>query len=626
MRKLQGPVAWAVSIYAVAASLFHLYTAAFGVLEPREMRSVHLLFLLPLAFLLFPASRKSPLDRVTWLDCLLAASAFIPNAYIYLNAPRLMERWEGIDPLSPVQVVLGTILTLVLLEAGRRVIDKWFLVTALVFIAYLVTSPWLPGVLKAPRVYSYAQIIEMFYLSADEGALGGLTGISSNLLMPFILFAAFLLHSGVGQFFMDLSVAAAGRLTGGPAKVAVISSGLYGTISGSSVADTYATGSFTIPLMKKIGYRPAVAAAIEAAASSGGPLMPPIMGAGAFIMAELTGVPYSQIIVAGALPALLFYLGVLAFVHFESLQHRIGRMEESEIPKMRNLWRRSLNLLPFALVIYMLVQGYSPTAAALYSLLLAVAMSWVSGGNPMTFRRIFETLQEGARSATVIAVALAVSGLMIACMNRTGVALSFSSMVLGAVNGSLFWSLVLIMVIVTVLGTGLPTTPSYIIGVTVGAQALSNLGVDPLAAHLFVFYFAVLADISPPVAVTAFAAAQIAEADPSATGWLAPKVALGGLLAPFVWVYNPALLMKGSVLDIAVALISTGVGVIVLAAVATGFLFRPLSWQWRILLGAIALASITPNIWVSITTSVVLVGFMLLDSRLARQGAKGFAA
>src|SRR2546429_8251352 len=254
--------------------------------------------------------------------------------------------------------------------------------------AYLVVAPWMPGFLRSPRPYSYPQLVEMFFLYADEGVLGSLLGISSTLLMIFILFAAFMLHSGVGQFFMDISILLAGRFRGGPAKVAVLSSGLYGTISGSSVADCYATGTFTIPLMKKIGYKPEIAAGIEATASCGGPLMPPIMGAGAFIMAELTGVPYSRIVVAAALPAVLYYVGIMATVHWEAIKQRIGTMQ-AEVPSLMTLLRRALLFMPFVIVIYFLEAGYSPSKAALFSLLSAVRGSWVPGAPPPTPPRDF---------------------------------------------------------------------------------------------------------------------------------------------------------------------------------------------------------------------------------------------
>src|SRR5438477_500568 len=428
MRRLSGVVGWAVGGWAAAAALFHIWTAYAGAWEPREMRAIHLLFLIPLAFVLFPAGKRSPENRVTLVDWAGVALSAVPCLYVIRYAQELTERWEGVHPVSTGQVILGTILVVAVLEASRRAVGFWFFVTTLLFMAYLVVAPWMPGFLQSPRPYSYPQLIEMFFLYADEGVLGSLTGISSNLLMIFILFAAFMLHSGVGQFFMDISILLAGRFRGGPAKVAVLSSGLYGTISGSSVADCYATGTFTIPLMKKIGYKPEIAAGIEATASCGGPLMPPIMGAGAFIMAELTGVPYQKIIVAAALPAILYYLSIMASVHWEALAHGIGTMK-AEMPPLSSLLRRALLFSPFVTVLYFLESGYSPSKAALYSLLTAIVVSWVAGDQPMTPPRIFATMTEAMRSGVMIAAVLAASGLIVAALSRTGVALAFSTIV-----------------------------------------------------------------------------------------------------------------------------------------------------------------------------------------------------
>ena len=617
MRTLSGAVGWAVGGWAAAAALFHIWTAYAGAWEPREMRAVHLLFLIPLAFLLFPARERSPRDRVTLADWAWAAVSVVPCVYVLRYAQELTERWEGVHPVTTGQVILGTVLVIAVLEASRRSVGFWFFVTTLVFMAYLVVAPWMPGFLRSPRAFTYPQLVEMFFLYADEGVLGSLTGISANLLMIFILFAAFMLHSGVGQFFMDISVLMAGRYRGGPAKVAVVSSGLYGTISGSSVADCYATGSFSIPLMKRIGYKPEIAGAIEATASCGGPLMPPIMGAGAFIMAELTGVPYQEIIVAAALPAILYYLSILATVHWEALKHGIGTMK-AQLPPMTSLLRRALLFAPFVTVIYFLHAGYSPSKSALYSLLTAIVVSWVAGDQPMTPRRIFATMTDAMRSGVIIAAVLAASGLIVAAMSRTGVALAFSSAVVNLSGGYLIVALFLIFAIVSVLGTGIPTTPSYILAVTVGGAALAKLNVDIVAAHLFVFYYAVLADVTPPVAVTAVAAAQIAHANPMTTGWQATRIGIGGFLAPFLFVYQPALLMKGDWTTIVVSFVSAGIGISALCAALAGHMFTPLGWAARAVLTAVALSAISPSLLVSVVTSVMIVAFGVWDWRRAR--------
>ena len=617
MRTLSGAVGWAVGGWAAAAALFHIWTAYAGAWEPREMRAIHLLFLIPLAFLLFPAGPRSPRNRVTPGDWAWAVASTVPCLYVLRYAQELTERWEGVHPVTTAQVLLGTVLVIAVLEASRRSVGFWFFVTTLVFMAYLVVAPWMPGFLRSPRSFSYPQLVEMFFLYADEGVLGSLTGISSNLLMIFILFAAFMLHSGVGQFFMDISILLAGRYRGGPAKVAVVSSGLYGTISGSSVADCYATGSFSIPLMKRIGYKPEIAAAIEATASCGGPLMPPIMGAGAFIMAELTGVPYQQIIVAAALPAILYYLSILATVHWEALKHGIGTMK-ADLPPLASLLRRALLFAPFVTVLYFLHAGYSPSKSALYSLLTAVVVSWVAGDQPMTPRRIFATMTEAMRSGVIIAAVLAASGLIVAAMSRTGVALAFSSAVVNLSAGYLIVALFLIFAIVSVLGTGIPTTPSYILAVTVGGAALTKLNVDIVAAHLFVFYYAVLADVTPPVAVTAVAAAQIANANPMTTGWQATRIGIGGFLAPFLFVYQPALLMKGDWLTIVVTFVSAVIGISALCAALAGHMFTPLGWAARMMLTAISLAAISPSLSVSVATSAMITAFAVWDWRRAR--------
>jgi TRAP transporter 4TM/12TM fusion protein len=588
------------------------------VLEPREMRALHLLFLIPPAFVLYPASARSPRNRPSAVDVAWLLATIVPCVWVILNATELTERWEGVHPVTRVQVVMGTLLVLAVLEASRRAVGFWFFVTTLIFVAYLIAAPWMPGFLQSPRAYSYPQIVEMFFLYADEGVLGTLTGISSNLLMIFILFAVFMLHSGVGQFFMDISVALAGRFRGGPAKVAVVSSALYGTISGSSVADCYATGSFTIPLMKKIGYRPEIAGAIEATASCGGPLMPPIMGAGAFIMAELTGVPYFKIIVAAALPAILYYAGVMATVHWEALKGGMGTLA-TQIPSVGSMLRRALLFLPFVAILYFLHAGYSPAKSALYSLLTAVAVSWLAGSQPMTPRRVYDTMGEAMRSGVIIASVLAASGLIVAAMSRTGFALAFSSALINLSGGHLIVALLLVFAVISILGTGIPTTPAYILAVTVGGAALQKLGVDLLAAHLFVFYYAVLADVTPPVAVTAFAGAQIAGANPMTTGWQASRIAIGGFLAPFLFVYQPALLMQGSWTEIVVAFVSALIAVSTLCAAVTGYMFRPLGWGRRLGVTVVSLAAISSSLAVAIVTSLVLLVFGVWDAWSARR-------
>jgi TRAP transporter 4TM/12TM fusion protein len=345
--------------------------------------------------------------------------------------------------------------------------------------------------------------------------------------------------------------------------------------------------------------------------------MPPIMGAGAFIMAELTGIPYSQIIVAAALPAVLYYAGIMATVHWEALKHGIGTMH-ADLPSLGSLLRRALLFTPFVTIVYFLHAGYSPSKAALYSLLTAVVVSWFAGQSPMTPRKIFDTMGEAMRSGVIIASVLAASGLIVAAMSRTGFALAFSSAIINLSGGYVVVALFLVFMVISVLGTGIPTTPAYILAVTVGGAALQNMGIDILAAHLFVFYYAVLADVTPPVAVTAFAGAQLAGANPMTTGWQATRFGIGGFLAPFLFAFQPPLLMRGSWTEIAIAFLSALVGVAGLSAAVAGHMFGSLTWGWRLLLVVASLAAIGPSLTVSLASSAVLLAFMVWDARRAR--------
>jgi TRAP transporter 4TM/12TM fusion protein len=408
------------------------------------------------------------------------------------------------------------------------------------------------------------------YLAGDEGMYGFLTGISANILYIYVLFAAVMMKAGVGEFVIDVAVRLAGWARGGPAKIAVIGSGLFGTISGSTVANVYATGSFTIPLMKRGGYTAKTSAAIEAIAGTGGQIMPPVMGAGVFIMAEVTGISYFDIIKAAAIPAVLYYVGLFAMVHFLALRQGMEPVPRGELPSWRPVLRRAYYVGPFALIVYLLAQGYSPTGAAFYTVVTTIALSFLDRRTWMTPRRCWEALVEAAFSAGTIAVALAGSGMIVGVLTRTGAALAFSGVVVQAAQGVLIAAMLLIFAVVSVLGTGIPTTAAYIISVTVGAAAMTNLGVGLLAAHLFVFYYAVLSDLTPPDAVTAFAAANIAGADMFGTGIEAFRLGIAGFLVPFAFVYHPELLLRGDWTQVALMSGFAAVSAVALASAVVG--------------------------------------------------------
>jgi len=595
VRSLKGWLRIFVLIYAISASLFHLYTSGWGTFEPRTQRGLHLLLLLPLVYLLYPATSKSPKDRPSVFDVLASILCFVGPAYVVYHADRLNFRLVGISEVLPEEIFLGTVLVLLVIEACRRSLSRWMALTIASAVFYLATAPYWPGLMKF-KGYSYPRMIEVLFLAGDEGIFGFLTGISSNILYIYIVFASFMLYAGVGDFLINFAVWAAGWAKGGAAKIAVIASALYGTVSGSTVANVYATGSFTIPLMKRSGYEPKQAAAIEAIAGTGGQIMPPIMGAGAFIMSEITGIPYFKIIQAAALPALLYYLGLFFVVHFIALRQGMRSIPSSDRPRFTSILRNAYYFLPFLLVLLFLGYGYSPSKSAFFVVLIIFGLSFLDRRTRMGPKKTMDTLYHAAVNAALIATALAGSGMIVGILTRTGAALAFGSLLSSLSYGNLVLAMILVFVVVSILGTGIPTTPSYIIAVTVGASLLGKFGVALLAAHLFVFYYAVLSDLTPPDAITAFAAANIAGSEMMTTGLEAFRLGIAGFLVPFAFVFQPALLLEGTFLQILKGAGLASLGVICLAGFLIGHVGKPLNWLVRILLLCAAIFLVFPTI------------------------------
>ncbi len=593
MRVLTGWVKHGLVTCGAAAALFHLYTSGYGSLEPRTQRGLHLLFLLPMVFLLYPAREKSPKDRPSVLDWIAACISFLGPLYTVWNSDHLNNRMVGFDDVSTVEAILGAAMVVLVVEAVRRALSRWMALTIAVTIFYLVTAPYWPGILRF-KGYTFSRMVEVLFMAGDEGIFGFLTGISSNILFIYILFAAFMLSVGVGEFLISFAVWTAGWARGGSAKIAVISSALYGTVSGSTVANVYATGSFTIPLMKRAGFSPRQAAAIEAVAGTGGQVMPPIMGAGAFIMSEVTGIPYFDIIKAAAIPAVLYYLGLFFIIHFMARRYGLTALPKSERPAFPTIARQSYLFLPFLLVMVFLGMGYSPSKSAFFGVLVMFGLSFLNRRTWMTPPRLLDTLFQASVNAAIIATALAGSGMIVGVLTRTGAALAFGTVLTSLSFDNLLLAMILIFVVVSVLGTGIPTTPSYIIAVTVGAYTLGKFGVMVLAAHLFIFYYAVLSDISPPDAITAFAAANIAQADMMATGFEAFRLGMVGFLIPFAFVFQPALLLKGTLLEILYATGITITGVACLAAAIAGHVQHPLNPAQRLLFAVAAALLVFP--------------------------------
>jgi len=608
-RKFAGVLGIIVATIAIAMSLFHYYTAGFGVLLALYQRSIHLIFVMVLGFLLWPATKKLSRTKLPWYDVILALAGLGVGAYLLLNFNALILR-AG-DPTT-LDVAVGILAILLVLEVTRRTIGPELPIVATFFIIYAYLGPYFPQPLTH-RGISIRGIVEHLYLTT-EGIYGIPLGVSATFVFLFILYGAFLEKTGVGKFFIDLAFAATGHMRGGPAKTAVLASALMGSISGSSVANTVTTGAFTIPAMKRVGYRPEFAGAVEAAASTGGQIMPPVMGAAAFIMSEMTGIPYLSIIKAAAIPAILYYLAVGTMVHFEAVKTGLVGLPRNLLPRASDTLRRGWHLLiPLISIVYFLMAGRSPFRSAYYSINIAVIVAIVGAflrkEKPMGVKDILKALENGARSAIGVASACACAGIIVGVVTLTGLGLKFSSIVLSAGAGNLLITLFLTMIASLILGMGLPTTAKYIVLATMAAPALVELGVPVIAAHLFILYFGVVADVTPPVALAAYAGAGIAGGNAMKTGFIALKLALAGFLIPYIFALSPALLLvEVTWLDAVHNIVTATIGIVALAAAVQGFLITHTRPYERVLLLISALALIYPGL----VTDLVGVGSLAI--------------
>lgn len=582
----------AIGAWLVAISIFQLYTATVGIYQARIQRGIHLLFLLPAAFLLFPTTKKkSTPGKIGVINTVLAAMAILPPLYIVINADRLTERLEFVDPVLPIEMILGALMIVLLIEAVRRAVVPAMAVLIVCFFVYMVAAPYLPGVFYA-KPMSFAELIELQYLITDAGMFGSITGVSATFVALFVIFGAFMEITKTGQFFTDLACRIAGKGSGGPAKIAVISSGLFGSISGVAAANVYSTGVFTIPLMKKLGYRAQFAGAVEAAASTGGMIMPPVMGAGAFVMAEITGISYIKIIIAAMLGAILYYASLIIRVHFTALKNNLQGIGEDDLISYKQLLKDSYLLIPMIALVVMLLKGYSPFLSANAAIGITFLISFVKKENRMTLPVIWEALRLSGQNMVMIALACAGADMVVSIVTHNGLALGIATVITNWSGGHLLPALLLIMFTSLVLGMGLPCTPAYVIAITIGGPALLAMGCDMLPAHLFVFYFAILAGITPPVCVPAYCAASIAKSKPLETGFEAFTLAIVGFLIPYIFIYNNALLMRGTISEILTVVVGLILTMVFITSSFSGYLFTRISVPVRIGIGLMAFAGV----------------------------------
>ncbi|BCV25903.1 TRAP transporter permease [Gelria sp. Kuro-4] len=617
-RRLAGTWARVIRCLAVAMSVYQLYTAVFGVLPAQLQRTWHLGFALALIFLLYPSNRKSRRAFVSmyWLDVVLALLGAGVNLYWIINYQDILMR-AG-DATKP-DLVVGAIAVLLVLEAARRIVGLPITAIAALFVLYAYVGPYLPGFLSH-RGFSVERIISHMFFTT-EGILGIPLGVSSTFVFLFILFGAFLEKTGIGQFIIDLANAVAGRAVGGPAKVAVIASAMQGTISGSSVANVVGTGSFTIPLMKSIGYKANFAGAVEAAASTGGQIMPPIMGAAAFLMAEFTGIPYARVALAAVIPALLYFTGVGIGVHLEARRTGLTGLPEEQVPRLGKVLReRGLLLIPILGLIVIMASGATPTKAALLAMVLAILVSSISPKTRLKPKDVLDALEQGARGALGVAAATAAAGMIIGSVTLTGLGLKLANGLVTLAHGNLLLTMFFAMIASLILGMGSPTTANYVITSTIASPALIHLGVPLLAAHMFVFYFGIVADLTPPVALAAYAGAGIAKGEPMATGVNATKLAIGAFLVPYIFVMSPQLLLINTTVFGALRVaVGAVIGMLALEAAVQGWLLKQAGLPERAALALGGLMLIDPGSLTDIVGLTLFVVIYLLQRGSARR-------
>ena len=607
-----GFMAKLVSAIAIVFSVFQLYTAIFGILDAQLQRAVHLGFALALSYLLYPTRKSWSRTKVHPLDVLLAILGAAAPAYICIMYRELSMR-AGM--VTPSDLIMGVIGVLLVIEATRRVVGIPMVTVVLVFIVYAFAGPYMPGVL-AHRGLSLDQLVGHLYYTT-EGIFGIPLGVSSTFIFLFILFGAYLESTGLGKFFIDIANAIAGWASGGPAKVAVLSSALMGTVSGSSVANVAGTGSFTIPMMKKLGYKKEFAGAVEAASSTGGQLMPPVMGAAAFLMAEFVGVPYIDIVGAAVIPAILYFTGLWLGVHLEAKRTNLKGIPRDQLPKAWEIFRERGHLaIPLVVIVYLLVSGYTPMRAALVAIVLSIVASSLRKSTRMKSIEIVQGLENGARNVLGVVIACAAAGIIIGVVTKTGVGLKLASGLLALSGGMLLPTMFFTMITSLILGMGVPTTANYVITSTIAAPALLQMGVPVLAAHMFVFYFGIIADVTPPVALAAYAASGISGGKPLMTGVNASKLAIAAFIIPYIFVMSPVLLMiDATAFGLVFSTVTAVLGMVGLSSAMIGYLADHCNVLERVILFVSGILMIIPGIETDLPGLIVFIVIVFIQKK-----------
>ncbi|WP_017381386.1 TRAP transporter permease [Paenisporosarcina sp. TG-14] len=600
-----------VSVLSVGLALFHLITSFTGPLVTLQHRSVHTGVILALVFLLFPSRKKAPQQHATVIDFLLAVLSIATIVYIFVDYMNIVQR-AGLP--NQTDIIFSFLVVMLVLEGGRRVVGLGLTVMSSLFLLYALFGPYLPTVI-AHRGYSIVDILTYMYLTT-EGIYGTAIGVSATYIFLFVLFGAFLNRTGMGQLFNDSAMAIAGHTSGGPAKVGVISSGFLGSINGSAIANVVTTGAFTIPLMKRTGYSKNFSGAVEAAASVGGQILPPVMGATAFIMAETLGMAYSEIALAAIIPGVLYYLGVIFVVHLRAKKLGLQGVSREELPQMKVVMKeRGHLIIPLVILIYMLFGGFTPIYAASWAIISTVVIAMFRATTRLNFKNILQALEEGTRNALGVAMACAMVGIIVGVASLTGFGLKMTSAILILGNDMLILTLFFTMIASIILGMGLPSIPTYIITSSMAAPALLSFGIDPFVSHMFVFYFGIFANLTPPVALAAFAGAGIAGGDPNKTGFISLKLAAAGILVPYVFVYAPELLLQNASFgEVVWVTFTTTLGILALGVALEGYLFTDVNLFFRLIAAVSALTLIIPTGVTDVIGLTLIVSLVIMQA------------
>lgn len=604
-------IAGIIAFISVVFVTFHLYTGFFGSVEPFIQRGFHLLMGLLLVFFMGLGKAKTTSGKI--VNCVGVLGVIASIGYIFARFDYVtVERFPMVTPLTNLEKFLGILLIVLIIESVRRIVGTSLVIITVAFVVYPFLGPYLPGIFRTSTI-PWTDILDQLYLTT-EGIFGVTIGISSTMIALFIIFGAFISTCGAGNLLFDLSAAAVGKSKGGPAKIAVLASGLMGSINGAPTANVATIGALTIPMMKKLGYNADFAGGVEACASTGGQFMPPVMGAIAFVMVAFTGIPYSEICILAVVPAMLFYLSIYSTVHLEALRLNLPAMESTK--KVSVVMKEYGHmLLPIALLVYLLVTGYSPAMAGATSTVFIVVVAFFRSTTRPTFGQIMRAFETAAKGALVVIMSTAMAGIIIGIIDFTGIGDRLATGLVAYGGDHLFPVLGLIAVVAIILGMGMPPVPAYVMQVGLTIPAVIDMGLPVYVAHLFVFYFSGLAVITPPVAVAAYAAAGLADSSPMKTGWQAFRIAIPSFIIPFVFVLSPALLLQGSLIDIILVVTTAIFGVICMSTCMEGFLLRNMNIVERVLAFVAGILLILPFNSTILPGFAILAGLYLLQYR-----------